>query len=46
MGRVGTVRVRRAGSVQLGHGGFGPATVDLFFYFSNIFKSLQIQKSV
>jgi hypothetical protein len=36
----------RLGTVQLGHGGFGPVTVDLFFYFSNIFKSLQIQKSV
>jgi hypothetical protein len=28
----------------LGRGGFGPLAVELFFYFLNIFKFLQIQK--
>jgi hypothetical protein len=46
VGRIGTMRVGRTGTVQLGRGGFGPATVKLFFYFSNIFKSLQNQKFV
>jgi hypothetical protein len=31
---------------ELGHGGFGPVAFDLFFYFLNIFKSMQIQKFV
>jgi hypothetical protein len=46
MGRDDTVCVGRADTVQLGRGGFGPVTVELFFYFLNIFKSLQIQKMV
>jgi hypothetical protein len=33
-------------TVPLGYGGFGLLTVELFFYFPNIFKSLQIQKFV
>jgi hypothetical protein len=33
-------------TVPLGHGGFGPLAVELFFYFLNIFKSLQIKKFV
>jgi hypothetical protein len=32
-----------AGTMQLGRGRFGLVTVDLFFYFPNIFKSLKIQ---
>jgi hypothetical protein len=40
------VQAGRVGTVQLGVRGFGPVTVDLFFYFPNIFKSLQIQKFV
>jgi hypothetical protein len=38
--------VGQAHTVQLGRDGFGPLAFDLFFYFSNIFKSLQIQKFV
>jgi hypothetical protein len=46
-GHVNTVDMGRAGTVQLGHGGFSPVIVDLFFfYFPNIFKSLQIQKNL
>jgi hypothetical protein len=45
-GRIGTVDVGRAGTVQLGRGGFSPVKVDFFFYFLNIFKSLQIQNFV
>jgi hypothetical protein len=44
-GRVGIVDVGCAGTVQLGRGGFGPVTID-FFYFLNIFKYLQIQKKI
>jgi hypothetical protein len=33
-------------TVPLGRGGFGPLVIELFFYFLNIFKSLQIQKFV
>jgi hypothetical protein len=36
----------RAGTVQLGRGGFSRVTANLFFYFLNIFKFLQIQKFV
>jgi hypothetical protein len=31
-------------TVPQGHGGFGPVAFELFFYFPNIFKFLQIQK--
>jgi hypothetical protein len=33
-------------TVPLGHGGFDRLAIELFFYFSNIFKSLQIQNFV
>jgi hypothetical protein len=46
MGRAHAVQAGRAGTVQLGCGGFGLVTVELFFYFLNILKSLQIQKFV
>jgi hypothetical protein len=46
IGRVGTMDVGRALLCSWATRGFGPATVELFFYFLNIFKSLQIQKSV
>jgi hypothetical protein len=46
LGHAHTAQVGCAGTVQLGRGGFGRATVELFFYFPNIFKSLQIQKFV
>jgi hypothetical protein len=38
--------LRRAGLSWPGRGGFGRVTANLFFYFPNIFKSLQIQKFV
>jgi hypothetical protein len=46
LGRAHAVQAGRAGTVQLGCGGFGLVTVELFFYFPNIFKSLQIEKFV
>jgi hypothetical protein len=46
MGHVGTVHVGHALLCSWAVRGFGPVTVDLFFYFSNIFKSLQIQNFV
>jgi hypothetical protein len=46
MGHCSTVCVGRTGTVQLDRGGFGPVTANLFFYFPNMFKSLQIQKFV
>jgi hypothetical protein len=44
-GRIGTVDVGCAGTVQLYRDGFGPVTIN-FFYFLNIFKYLQIQKKL
>jgi hypothetical protein len=46
MGHVGTVHVGHALLCSWAVRRFGPVTVDLFFYFSNIFKSLQIQNFV
>jgi hypothetical protein len=46
---AGNTSVAQAGhisTVQLGRGGFNPLAFNLFFYFPNIFKSLQIQKFV
>jgi hypothetical protein len=41
-GRANTVQAGR----ELSRSGFGSVTFDLFFYFPNILKSLQIQKFV
>jgi hypothetical protein len=46
VGRAHAMEAGRADTKQLGCGGFGPMTVELFFYFLNILKSLQIQKFV
>jgi hypothetical protein len=42
LGHMRAAQVGCAGTVQPGRNGFGPVTVELFFYFLNIFKSLQI----
>jgi hypothetical protein len=43
LGHTRVAQAGCAGTVQLGRNGFGPVTVELFFfYFPNIFKSLQI----
>jgi hypothetical protein len=42
MGRANTVQAGR----EMGRKRIRPAGVELFFYFLNIFKSLQIQKIV
>jgi hypothetical protein len=45
--RASVAQAGRIGTVQLGRGGFNLVAFDLFFfYFPNIFKSLQIQKIV
>jgi hypothetical protein len=46
MGRVDTVHVGRVLMCNWAVCGFGPVTVELFFYFPNIFKYLKIQKFV
>jgi hypothetical protein len=46
LGHVCAAQAGCAGTMQLGHGGFGPLALELFFYFLNIFKSLQIQNFV
>jgi hypothetical protein len=38
-GRVGTVDMGHADTVQLGRGGFGPVTVDLFFSIFRIYSN-------
>jgi hypothetical protein len=42
MGRAGAVDVGRTLLCNWAERGFGPVAVELVFYFSNIFKSLQI----
>jgi hypothetical protein len=46
MGCTRAAQAGRAGTVQLGRGGFSPVATNLFFYFLNIFEFLQIQKFV
>jgi hypothetical protein len=45
-GHAHVVQAGRTCTVQLGRARIQSVTVELFFYFSNIFKSLQIQKFV
>jgi hypothetical protein len=46
LGHARASQAGRAGTVQLGRGGFSAVAFDLFLYFLNIFKSLKIQKFV
>jgi hypothetical protein len=45
-GHTSIAQAGHVGTTQLGRSGFWPLAVELFFYFLNIFKSLQIQKFV
>jgi hypothetical protein len=46
LGRAHAVQAGRAVTVQLSRARIQPSDSDLFFYFLNIFKFLQIQKFV